>query len=396
MTRSRPDWCAELSARLEQWEAMGRQRRLHTTSVLPGHRVRVAGRTYLNFASNDYLGLGGDPAPARRFLADACGEHLLDSGLFTASASRLLGGEHAAYDALEHALAEAYGHDRQALVFNSGYHANIGILPALAERDDLVLADRHVHASLIDGLRLCRAHWIRYRHNDLNHLEDLLTQRSDRARRTFIVTESIFSMDGDAVDLRLLTALKQRFGAILVLDEAHSVGVRGKHGLGLAEEQGVLAEVDILVGTFGKALASSGAFAIVAPEVRAYLINTARSLIFTTAMPPIQVWWTRHVLQQVLAAADLRQQLRARVEAFRSALGRETHTTHIVPFPVGEDTVAVRLSAKLRDCGYWVPPVRPPTVPEGTARLRFSLGADMDMEQLRQVATTTLAWKESL
>ena len=389
-------WLTELETDLNSLAARERKRQLRTVRALPSHQIQVGDRTYLNLASNDYLGLGGDLELHQEFAQTLAHAETLEQVCFTASASRLLGGEHPALAALENLLAEAYGHDRRALAFNSGYHANIGILPAVSGRDDLILSDRLVHASLVDGIRLCRARWSRYRHNDMEHLADLLAKGASKARRIFIVTESLFSMDGDTADLRALVDLKQRYGAVLYVDEAHAVGVRGAQGLGLAEEQGLLQHVDILVGTFGKALASAGAYAIVAPQLREYLVNTARSLIFTTALPPVTVRWTIHVLRKALKAVDRRKQLDECVGVFRQALGCTGPGSHIVPLMIGEDAATARLSQRLRDCGYWVPPIRPPTVPEGTARLRFSLGASMDPDQLKTLAAEALRLKESL
>ena len=379
MTASPEDWLAELTARLGRLGGpRGRRRQLCTVTSLPDHRVRLGGQTYLNLASNDYLGLGADWRCTGGLPTHWPPRARLEKLAFTASASRLLGGEHAAYGALEQLLSEAYGHNRQTLVFSSGYHANVGILPALVQRDDMVLADRLVHASLVDGIRLCRGSWTRYRHNDLNHLQDLLEHRGPRrARRMFIVTESLFSMDGDRADLPAIAELKQRYGAVLYVDEAPMRWVC--HGArGLAEEQGVLPQVDVLLGTFGKALASSGAYAIVASPLRDYLINAARSLIFTTAMPPVMVWWTLWAVRHALEAHDRRVRTPRACPELPAGLGVRGggHAHRALHSRPGLRRTA-RLSEQLRQRGYWVPPIRPPTVPEGTARLRFSLGAGM-------------------
>lgn len=394
MNDSKQTWLNELEQSLGSLDARERRRQLRPARVVPQHQLELDGRVYLNLASNDYLGLGCDLGIHRQFAQHVAEANELEQVGFTASASRLLGGEHPQLAMLEHQLNEAYGDGRVSLLFNSGYHANIGILPALAAREDLILSDRLVHASLIDGIRLCRSRWIRYRHGDLDHVRDLLVQHRDRARRIFIVTESVFSMDGDLTDVRALVALASRYGAVLYLDEAHAVGVLGPHGLGLSAEQGVRHEVDILVGTFGKALASTGAFAIVPPSLRDYLINKARSLIFTTAMPPINAGWTRFVLQKSLEADDRRRALRERTALFREAAGLPSGS-HIVPLVVGPDAAAVALSRSLREQGYWVPPIRPPTVPEGTARLRFSLGACMPRDRLEALALAARRAKET-
>jgi len=385
-----PSWQDELRAGLSDREAQGRLRRLRTAEPLPGHRVRMGDRCFLNLASNDYLGFGCDAELHRAFHASLARTGSLAEMGLTASASRLLAGNHPAYAELEDLLDSAYGPGRRALVLSSGYHANIGLLPSLAARGDLILSDRLNHASLVDGIRLSRADWVRYRHGDMEHLRALLKARRPAARRAFIVTESIFSMDGDRADLRALAVLKREFDARLYVDEAHAVGVRGPRGLGLCEETGTLADADILVGTFGKALASAGAFVVADPVTHDYLVNTMRSLIFTTALPPAVVNWTRQALLRVLDAGDRRAALASLAERFRRALtGRNLAApgdTHIVPLLVGEDKAAEALSGRLLRHGYLVPPIRPPTVPEGTARLRFSLGARMDPAELAALA----------
>lgn len=385
-----PSRHSEWQENLDGLQAVGRLRSLWTAEPLPGHRVRMGDRCYLNFASNDYLGFGCDLEMHRAFHESLAESDSLAEIGFTASASRLLSGNHPAYEAMEGLLESAYGPGKRALVLSSGYHANIGILPALAGRGDLILSDRLNHASLLDGIRLSRAQWIRYRHGDMEHLKELLTARRSTARRAFIVTESIFSMDGDRADLPALVGLKRAFDAQLYVDEAHAVGVRGPRGLGLCEETGTLAEVDILVGTFGKALASIGAFVVSGSVIHDYLVNTMRSLIFTTALPPVVVNWSRHVFLRVLEAGERRARLAANTALFRQKLARRDlptpGDTHIVPLLVGEDKAAAILSERLKRHGYLAPPIRPPTVAEGTARLRFSLGARMDPTELTALA----------
>jgi 8-amino-7-oxononanoate synthase len=381
-------WKGEWTDDLRELDAGGRLRRLRTVEPLPGHHVRVGGRCCLNLASNDYLGFGCDPDLQAEFVA-SMGPTLGEYG-FTASASRLLTGEHPAYAALERLLEDAYGHGRRALVLASGYHANIGVLPALADRGDVIFSDRLNHASLVDGIRLSRADWVRYRHGDLAHLRALLAARRPSARRAFIVTETIFSMDGDRADLVALAELRREFDAMLYVDEAHAVGVRGPTGLGLCEESGLAGDADVLVGTFGKAAASVGAFVMADPVIRERLVNTMRSLIFTTALPPVVLTWTRRVFERVLGAGDRRARLAANTARFRRELAQRQLAalgdTHIVPLVVGDDREAVRLSARLEESGYLAPPIRPPTVPEGAARLRFSLGAGMAPEALADLA----------
>ncbi len=362
--------------RIESLEADGLRRCLPEVGPRDGAFLEYGGRRMLNLSANDYLGLAGDVRRTEAFLraqAEAAG--------LGSSASRLLSGDHAAAAALERELAGAYGHGREALVFNSGYHANAGILPALAGRRDLVLVDKLAHASILDGVRLGDASWVRYRHGDMAHLAELLEAKRAAFDCVFIVTESVFSMDGDFADLPRLVELKHRYDAVLYVDEAHAVGVRGAHGLGLGEELDLLADIDILVGTFGKALASMGAYAVVSPVVKNCLVNSMRPLIYSTALPPVLVNWTRQVFGDMQSMSAERGRLAALADRFRAAVAvagfERRGSAHIVPVVLGANAAAVDCAARLRDAGFLVFPIRPPTVPPGTARLRFSLSAAM-------------------
>lgn len=234
----------------------------------------------------------------------------------SAASSRLLTGNHSAYAVLEETLSALYA-GRSVLVFNSGYHANIGILPALAGRDDLILSDKLNHASLIDGMRLSEATFRRYPHLDYAVLAEELRGRCQQYRRVFIVSESVFSMDGDAADLHELVRLKEAYDAILLLDEAHAVGVYGANGAGLAAAHGLADRVDILVGTLGKAFGATGAYAVMDTAVRDYLINRMRPLIFTTALPPVVIAWGAFAVGKAAAMQAERQHLLAAAARLR-------------------------------------------------------------------------------
>jgi len=335
----------------------------------------------VNLSSNDYLGLAGDILLKKKFFKER-DIHELD---FTSSSSRLLTGNHSEYNKLEDTLAELYSQPA-ALVFNSGYHANIGILPALCGKKDLILADKAVHASIIDGLRLSNATVVRYQHNNYVHLEKLLKKYSDNIENIFIVTESIFSMDGDIADIKQLVELKKKYNAFLYLDEAHAVGARGIKGLGLAEELSLIKEIDFLIGTFGKALASQGAFLICNKVIKQYLINTSRSLIFTTALPPINVAWSLFIMKNIADYNDARKRLKENSETFCNILGIDKPQSNIIPLILGENEKAILLSGKLKKYGINAMPVRYPTVPKGTARIRFSLTADLNKEEIIDIA----------
>lgn len=350
-----------------------------------GKEVMVKGRRMLNLSSNDYLGLANDVELRRAFWDTLAPETLL----LTSSSSRLLTGNFTAYDELETLLAHLFGTEA-ALVFNCGYHANTGILPAVCNARTLILADKLVHASLIDGIRLSTARCIRYRHNDVGQLERLVETYQGEYESIIIVTESIFSMDGDEADLRALTGLKRKYGNLLLyVDEAHAVGVRGRRGLGCAEEQDCIGDIDFLVGTFGKALASAGAYVVCCRAIRDYLINKMRPFIFTTALPPVTVQWTTFVLQHLSAYQSRREYLSAISHRLRTTLAERGYasasTSQIVPMIVGDSRAAIACAEELQRKGFYALPVRPPTVPEGTSRIRFSLTAEVTEEEMERL-----------
>lgn len=350
-----------------------------------GKEVSVDGRRMLNLSSNDYLGLATDVSLRAEFLQQLTPESFLPS----VSSSRLLTGNFDIYTRLEELLARKFGRE-SALVFNSGYHMNTGILPALSDARTLILADKLVHASLIDGIRLSAARCIRYRHNHYEQLEQLLWAHHDEYDRIIIVTESIFSMDGDEADLHRLVELKRRYENVWIyVDEAHGVGVRGTHGLGCAEEQGCMADIDLLCGTFGKALASVGGYLVCSKVVRDYLVNRMRTLIFTTALPPVCLMWTLFVLERLDAFAARRRHLKRISAILKEALQERGHhcpsTSHILPLTTGDSGAAIRRAEELQRKGFYALPVRPPTVPEGTSRIRFSLTAAITEEEIKQL-----------
>lgn len=342
------------------------------------------GRRMLNLSSNDYLGLASRTDLRDEFLDEL---RTTDTPL-SSSSSRLLTGNFSEYTRLEEEMASRFNREA-ALLFNSGYHANTGILPALADKQTLILADRLVHASIIDGILLSGAPFQRFRHNDYEQLAALLSKSAGQYEQTIIVTESIFSMDGDTADLQRLVALKAEFpNTLLYVDEAHAIGVRGSTGLGLAEEQDCMADIDLLVGTFGKALASMGAYVICSRVIREYLINTMRPLIFSTALPPAQIAWSRFIFDRLPTFNSERKQLASVSLLLRKALegrGGEVSRSHIVPFIVGENEACLKKAEELQAGYFYSLPVRPPTVPKGTSRIRFSLTAGITEEEVKHL-----------
>ena len=366
---------------LDELSAQGNLRDL-PLALHEGRYLYAAGQKMLNLSSNDYLGLAADVELRARFLENLTPEDFLPS----ASSSRLLTGNHPVFNELEAALARLYGTE-SALVFNSGFDANTGILSAIAETGDLILADKLVHASLIDGMRLSRAHWYRFRHNNIQHLEHLLARDAAHYRHIIVVTESVFSMDGDEAPLKELVQLKQTYpNLLLYVDEAHAFGLRGRQGLGCCEEQGCIRDVDFLVGTWGKAMASAGAFVVCRRLTRDYLVNRVRPFIFTTALPPVIVRWSRYLLNLLSEMGERRQRLADLSQRLHQALHERQiaspSTSHIIPLVIGDSAEAVRRAEEMQRHGFYVRAVRPPTVPEGTARLRLSLRADITDEEM--------------
>ena len=350
-----------------------------------GRNVILNGQRMVNLSSNDYLGLANNISLRKEFLKTITPETFLP----TSSSSRLLTGNFTDYQELEQQLAAMFGTE-SALIFNSGYHANTGILPAVSNAQTLILADKLVHASLIDGIRLSSAKCIRYRHNDLPQLQRLLEENHSMYEKIIIVTESIFSMDGDEADLHALVQLKKSYSNILLyVDEAHAFGVRGDNGLGCAEEQNCINDIDFLVGTFGKAIASAGAYIACRQVIREYLINKMRTFIFTTALPPINIQWTSWILEQLPSLQEKRTHLLRTSNKLKTALVDKGYNcpsvSHIVPMIVGASENTICKAEEIQRKGFYALPVRPPTVPEGTSRIRFSLTADITEHEIDQL-----------
>ncbi len=369
---------------LQQLKEHSNLRRL-PEMIHDGRNVIVDGKRMLNLSSNDYLGLAADRVLREEFLNTLTP----DTFMPTSSSSRLLTGNFSIYEELETELARLFGTET-ALIFNSGYHANTGILPVVSNAQTLILADKLVHASLIDGIRLSAAKCIRYRHNDLEQLARLLKEHHASYIRIIIVTESIFSMDGDQTDLNALVRLKQTYDNVLLyIDEAHAFGVRGKLGLGCAEETGCIGDIDFLVGTFGKAAASSGAYIVCRQVIREYLINRMRTLIFTTALPPLNIAWTLFMIRKMASMQKRREHLAHISQILRDALIAQGYecpsVSHIVPMIVGSSKDTILRAEYLQRHGFYALPVRPPTVPEGTSRIRFSLTAEIKEEEMEQL-----------
>lgn len=335
----------------------------------------------LDFSTNDYLGLAMRDDLRQQFIGSLAG----NGSLFTSSASRLLASEQEEYYSMEKLLESLYG--RPALLFNSGYHANTGLIPALCDKSTLILADKLVHASIIDGIKLSNSEFSRFRHNDIRHLRRLIEKLRPSGDNIIVVVESVYSMDGDTAPLDDLARLKQDYpGITLYIDEAHSLGVNGVRGLGSVADTPLAPYFDVIIGTLGKAAASMGAFTVLSEELKLLAINRARSFIFSTALPPVNAAWSELMLRTIVEMQPEREHLKTLgirlATGLASITGRDVAPSHIQPFIVGDAHRAVELSRRLLDNGIKVLPIRTPTVPPGTERLRISLSAAMSPDDI--------------
>lgn len=364
---------------LEQRRQGHQLRNLLAIRPVNGAMAEIDGRMVINFSANDYLGLARHPA----LIATA--KQYLDQYGAGSTASRLVCGSYPFFAELERRLAALKGSEA-ALIMNSGFQANASLIPALANRDSLVLADRLCHNSIVQGVLLSRARLYRFRHNDLDHLRQLLHRHGRNASRILIITETVFSMDGDRCDLDGLLEIANRHQAMLMVDEAHATGVLGTNGMGLACGKGI----DLVMGTFGKGLGSYGAYVACSAEMREYLINFCSGFIYSTALPPPVLGAIDAALTLVPTMDQERRHLMELAHYLRrglKGLGLATgeSTTQIVPVIVGGDREAVTMSHWLRDQGILATAIRPPTVEQGRARLRLALSCQHTKDHVDQL-----------
>jgi len=357
-------------------------RSLHPAAFRKDGFIYFKDKRYVDFSSNDYLGLS-----THSRLKEASQKAIEELGT-SASASRLLSGDLDIHHKLEERTAHFKGKE-SALVFNSGYQANIGIISSLYKKGDVILSDKLAHASIIDGIMLSDAKHFRFRHNDLDHLETLLKNQRDKFNNSLIVTETIFSMDGDRPPLRDLIKLKQKYNCQIMVDEAHATGVFGKNGSGVVEEEGLTDKVDLIMGTFSKALGSFGAYLACSNKIKEYLVNSARSFIYSTALPPSIIAANLASLDLVKKEAFRRTVLLENSNYFRNELKkhgfRVKGTSQILPVVIGDNKKTIQMNRQLQEKNHWVLPIRPPTVPRGEARLRFSLTYHHSKELLERL-----------
>lgn len=368
-------------------------RKLTPTTHRQGIYIFENGKKYINFSSNDYLNLGANEILRKNFLEQiltkktSFTENLFVEALFSSSSARLLSGNSAPYTRLETFIAKWYEKEA-ALCFNSGYHANFGIIAGLMQKGDCIFSDKLNHNSILAGIKQSSADFFRYKHLDYNHLEDLLKKQRQNYKNALIVSESIFSMDGDRASLPDLIFLKEKYDCTFMLDEAHGVGVLGRNAQGLCnEDENFIPKIDIIMGALGKALGSQGAFCAASRKIIDRLINFAPTFIFSTALPPIQILWTEYLLTECMGFILQQQQ------KLKNLLQEFSFTSHILPVIIGENEDTINMAKHLREHGFFVLPVRPPTVPQHTARLRLSLCADMKPTQLTELFSELETYK---
>jgi glycine C-acetyltransferase/8-amino-7-oxononanoate synthase len=372
----------DLQERLDELKELGLHRRLRMISGPQGPRVVLDGKPVLLLCSNNYLGLADHPR-VREAAADAAMRWGVGAG-----ASRLVCGNMTLHHRLEERLAEFKGTEA-ALLFGSGYLANVGVVQALAGKHRVVFSDALNHASIVDGCRLAGAETFVYDHGDVDHLEWGLRQAEGRG--ALIATDGVFSMDGDVAPLQEIVELARRHGCRVMVDEAHGTGAFGPDGRGAVAEAGLEGEVDVIVGTLGKALGSYGAFVCCEQVTAQYLVNTARTLIFSTALPPMAVAAAQAALELLVEQPRRVERLQDNADVLRDELVREGFdvsgsSTQIIPLIVGDAATAVRVAEQALEMGVFASAIRPPTVPDGTSRLRLAVMASHSRQELRDAA----------
>ena len=372
---------ADFQNELNKLKESDTYRQIPNISEKDGEYVVINDEKLLNLSSNDYLNISTNENLAKEFMKYFCSNPQCQ---FSSASARLLSGTTSVYRDLEKVLSELF-HKDAALIFNTGYQCNLGVISTLARRGDVVFSDKLNHASIIDGIKLSDADFHRYKHLDYEHLETLLEKYRDKYDKAIIVSESVFSMDGDTADIKKLVELKKKYNAILMIDEAHAFCSIDDHLAGMSDRN---PDVDIITATFGKALGSFGAFAVSNKTIINYLINKSRSFIFSTSIPPINIAWTKWLLTEKREFLFEQKKKLARliiaVHKYLKSIDINTVSeSQIIPIIFGDDKKTVDIAEQLRNMGYFVLPIRPPTVPPNTSRLRLSLTADMDFEEVR-------------
>lgn len=356
-------------------------RQVHNIEYKTGKYLSIDGRNLLNFSSNDYLNISTDRDLLNEFI-EKYKNH--EEFILSSTSSRLLTGTSTVYKKLENNLAKIFNKEA-CLIFNTGYQCNLGVVSSLVNRDDVIFSDKLNHASIIDGMRLSSTQFFRYKHFDYNNLEELLIKHRNEYKKAIIISESVFSMDGDIADIKKLIELKKKYNCLLMIDEAHAFGIYGKNLAGIADRDNLLNDVDIITATLGKSFASMGAFCVSNRTIIDYLINKANSFIFSTAIPPVNIMWSNFLIEEKFNTVKQKaEKLNTLIKEAHNYI-KDNGETQIVPVIIGENNKTVKIAEQLRAKGFYILPVRPPTVPVNTSRLRLSLTADITFDEFKTV-----------
>ena len=359
-------------------------RQVHNIGEKYGKSLSIEGKELVNFSSNDYLNLSTDKNLINEFLEKYKGNNEF---IFSSTSSRLLTGTSSSYKKLEANLAKLFNKEA-CLLFNTGYQCNLGVVSSLVNRDDVIFSDKLNHASIIDGMKLSGTDFYRYRHFDYENLEELLIKHRNNYKKAIIISESVFSMDGDIADIKKLVELKKKYNCLLMIDEAHAFGIFGDNLAGISDQENLLDEVDIITATLGKSLAGMGAFCISNQTIINYLINKANSFIFSTALPSINIMWSNFLIEEHFELLkEKAEKLKALIFEAHKLLD-DNGTTQIVPIIIGANDKTIKIAEQLQSKGFYILPVRPPTVPVNTSRLRLSLTADITINEFKTVIDT--------
>ena len=359
-------------------------RQVHNIEKKAGKFLSIEGKSLLNFSSNDYLNLSTNKNLINEFI-----EKYKNSNefIFSSTSSRLLTGTSSCYKELENNLAKLFKKEA-CLLFNTGYQCNLGVVSSLVNRDDVIFSDKLNHASIIDGMKLSGTDFYRYRHFDYENLEELLKKHRNNYKKAIIISESVFSMDGDIADIKKLVELKKKYNCLLMIDEAHAFGIFGDNLSGISDQENLLDEIDIITATLGKSLASMGAFCVSNKTIIDYLINKANSFIFSTALPSINVMWSNFLIEEHFELLkEKANKLKILINEAHKLLN-DNGRTQIVPIIIGANDKTIKIAEQLQSKGFYILPVRPPTVPVNTSRLRLSLTADITLEEFKTVIDT--------
>lgn len=346
-----------------------------------GKYIFVDNKKMLNLSSNDYLNISTNSDLKSEFIEKY---KTSPEFIFSSASARLLTGSSTCYNNLEQKISALFNKE-SALIFNTGYQCNEGVVSSLFSKGDVIFSDKLNHASIVSGLKLSPAEHFRYKHLDYDNLEFLLKTKRNNYKNAIIISESVFSMDGDIADIKKLTELKKKYNCLLMLDEAHAFGVFGDNLAGVAQEKNLANDVDIFTVTLGKSLGSMGALCVSSDTVINYLINYARSFIFSTAIPSVNILWSNFLLNEKFDYLKNQKEKLTSLYKNVHSIYPSVSNSHIIPYIIGDSEKTKDKATELQNKGYYVLPINPPTVPKGTSRLRISLTADIEFDEIKEV-----------